>query len=115
MIPRTLARLAMRAAAWRIAGTLPAEPRYLVVVAPHASNRDFVVGALAPEGTRRAVPGWRTGFQRTVGIGAPLRASDDAEADVARVRARYHAGMARDPRRFVAAQLPHSPPQAGTG
>lgn len=182
MIARALARVVLRLAGWRIAGALPAERRYLIVVAPHTSNWDFPLAvaartalglraswlgkhtlfrgplgpvmrwlggdpvdrdapggtvdtaiahfaaresyvlAIAPEGTRTRVATWRTGFQRiaagasvpivpvsldygtrTVGLGPALRTSDDAAADIARVRAFYHAGMARDPRRFVPA------------
>lgn len=159
---------------------MPAEPRFVVVVAPHTSNWDFPVGvaamlalglgvhwlgkdtlfrwplspllrwlggepvdraapggvvgaavarmraepryviALAPEGTRRRVESWRTGFhhvargagvpvvpawldwgRRAVGIGAPVWLGDDLEADVARIRALYRKEMARYPAKFA--------------
>jgi 1-acyl-sn-glycerol-3-phosphate acyltransferase len=32
---------------WRIAGALPACPRFVVIVAPHTSSWDFIVGVLA--------------------------------------------------------------------
>ena len=75
--------------------------------------------ALAPEGTRRKVARWKTGFHRiaraagvpivpvwldyrtrTVGIG-PLRpASDDLEADTAWLKSHFTAAMARHPERY---------------
>ena len=46
-IAQTVARLAFRLAGWRIVGTLPAERRYLIVVAPHTSNWDFPLAVAA--------------------------------------------------------------------
>lgn len=37
-------RLALRLAGWKVAGTLPSVPRYVIIVAPHTSNWDFFVG-----------------------------------------------------------------------
>lgn len=37
----------LRALGWRIEGGIPDLPRFVVIVAPHSSNWDFVVGAAA--------------------------------------------------------------------
>lgn len=42
-----LARRLLGAAGWRIAGALPDSPRFVVIVAPHTSNWDFLAGLLA--------------------------------------------------------------------
>jgi 1-acyl-sn-glycerol-3-phosphate acyltransferase len=44
---RGLARLALRLAGWRVEYEPPTEPRGIVIVYPHTSNWDFVVGLLA--------------------------------------------------------------------
>jgi len=159
---------------------LPNEPRFLIVVAPHTSNWDFLVGvlamfavgvrlswlgkhtlfrfpvasilrwlggepverdtrqgmveiaierfrtrpqwvmAIAPEGTRKRVEQWRTGFhqiaagagvpvvpasidyhRRVVGLGAPYRLTGDQPRDVAAVRALFSREMARHPDQFA--------------
>ena len=41
---RTLGRAYLRLAGWRIEGTFPAGPKYVVIVAPHTSNWDFPLG-----------------------------------------------------------------------
>jgi 1-acyl-sn-glycerol-3-phosphate acyltransferase len=176
---RVLGRFAMRVTGWTFAGELPQIPRFVIVVAPHTSNWDFLVGlaakfalgldvhwfgketlfrgpmgalmrrfggrpvrrdtpegvvaemaatirsepqfllALAPEGTRKAVTQWRTGFyhiaeaadipivpvwfdysRREIGIGAPVRASGSLVADVAAIRSLYRPEMAKHPRGF---------------
>lgn len=75
--------------------------------------------ALAPEGTRRRVERWKTGFHRIargadvplvpvwldygirrVGIGPPLVPGGDPAADLARLAAFFDARMARHPERF---------------
>lgn len=75
--------------------------------------------ALAPEGTRRKVERWKTGFHRiaraadvpmvpvwldyrtrTVGIGTVRRASADLEADIAWLKSHFTADMARHPERY---------------
>lgn len=75
--------------------------------------------ALAPEGTRRRVERWRTGFHRMalaagvpivpvwldygtrcVGIGPPLAPGGEPAADLARLAAFFDARMARHPERF---------------
>ena len=40
-------RLVLRLLGWRVEGTVPDLPKFVVAVAPHTSNWDFVVGAAA--------------------------------------------------------------------
>jgi 1-acyl-sn-glycerol-3-phosphate acyltransferase len=40
-------RAGLRLCRWRVDGALPALPKFVVVVAPHTSNWDFVLGVLA--------------------------------------------------------------------
>lgn len=175
-----IAAIILRLIGWRIAGRLPDEPRYVLIVAPHTSNWDFPVGVVAkftlglkatwlgkhtlfrfpvngllrwlggepidrttrhgtthdairrfrereqwilvisPEGTRKRVAEWKTGFQRiahgagvpivpvsfdwstrTITLMEPTRTTDDAEADIAAIRKLFHAGMARRPSNFA--------------
>jgi 1-acyl-sn-glycerol-3-phosphate acyltransferase len=156
---------------WRLAGEFPDVPRMVIIVVPHTSNWDFIIGlaaklalglraswlgkhtlfrppfgwafsaiggipvvrsasqdlvsqsiaairsqervvlALAPEGTRRPVPEWRTGFwyiahgagvpivpvaldweSRTMRIGPAFETGTDAMSDIAELR-RRHAGL----------------------
>ena len=174
-----LARAILRLAGWRIDGALPSLPRFVLIVAPHTSNWDFIVGilamfaldlraswlgkhtifrfplgpilrwmggepidrsaakgtvgmaieyfharprwvlALSPEGTRRRVDHWKTGFyriaagagvpivpvaldyrRRMVAVLAPLVPGPDEEAEVARVRGLFSPAMARRPELF---------------
>jgi 1-acyl-sn-glycerol-3-phosphate acyltransferase len=176
---QAVGRIALRLCRWRISGTVPREPRFVVIVAPHTSNWDFIVGvfamfaldleihwfgkdtlfrwplgpvlrrlggqpvrrdtpegvvaevsaavretpqfilALAPEGTRRRVDHWRTGFyriaesaevpivpvwldwsRREIGIGQPVHPTGDLVGQVSALRALYHPGMARHPDGF---------------
>ena len=130
---RALGRAYLRFSGWRIEGSFPADPKYVVIVAPHTSNWDFLVGvavvfaielraswlgkhslfkipfkwflqwlggipvdrranhgvvgecvrafeaaptlmlALAPEGTRKGVSRWKTGFYLiAVQAGVPI-------------------------------------------
>jgi len=41
---RAVGRLYLRLGGWRIEGTFPADPKYIVIVAPHTSNWDFPLG-----------------------------------------------------------------------
>jgi len=41
---RTLGSIGLRALGWRIEGNLPDLPKFVLIVAPHTSNRDFFVG-----------------------------------------------------------------------
>ena len=153
---------------WRVTGEIPDLPKFVIIVAPHTSNWDFVVGlaaklalrlrvtflgkdtlfrfplgalmrawggipvdrstsndvvqdivaefarrdrmvlALAPEGTRKPVQRWRTGFYhiahragvpivpvalnfgvQEIQILPPFHTTGDAERDVDALRARY--------------------------
>ena len=40
-----IGRLVLRAMRWRAEGEFPDSPRMVVVVAPHSSNWDFIIGA----------------------------------------------------------------------
>ncbi len=132
-IRRFLGRLALRLMGWRMVGSLPDLPKFVIIAAPHTSNWDFVRGislvfalsldakwigkrelfvgpfgplfrwlggipidrkspqgavegavaafgareqmmlAIAPEGTRKAVQRWKTGFYRiAAGAGVPI-------------------------------------------
>jgi len=183
---RALGRGLLRLAGWRIEGGLPAEPRFVLIVAPHTSNWDFIIGVLAmfgvglraswlgkhtifrfpvagllrwlggepvdrsashgtvevaverfrgrpqwvlaisPEGTRKRVPEWKTGFyrialgagvpilpvwfdysRRVVGLGTPVWVTGSEADDIARIRGLFQARMARHPAQFAeAAELP---------
>jgi len=41
---RAIGRTYLRLSGWRIEGTFPADPKYVVIVAPHTSNWDFTLG-----------------------------------------------------------------------
>jgi 1-acyl-sn-glycerol-3-phosphate acyltransferase len=178
-LSRALGRAGLALLGWRFAGAAPNLRRMVLVVAPHTSNWDFLVGifamlalgldarwlgkdtlfktpwgflllwlggipvdrgapdgvvpgavdliqrsdrlclALSPEGTRRRVERWKTGFhriaraarvpvwpvafdysRRIVDLMAPVDLTDDVEADVAALRARYSKEMARYPGNF---------------
>ena len=167
-IQRALGRGILRAIGWQIEGGLPNLSKVVVIVAPHSSNWDFIIGiasafalrldvhwvgkaelfrgplgalmralgglpvdrhhpegfvaqlvarfaarptlvlAMAPEGTRRPVERWKTGFYRValgagvpivpvyldnarkrLGFGAPFRPSGDAALDLAELRTFY--------------------------
>ena len=162
---------------WRIDGDIPDRPRMVIVVAPHSSNWDFIVGvaakmamrlhvqylgkdtlfrfplgivmrrlggipidrasanavvssvvtqfenrrrmllAIAPEGTRKPVQRWRSGFYhiargagvpilpvaldwgtRTVRIGALFLPTGDMDADIAELRRRFAEARRKDQR-----------------
>jgi 1-acyl-sn-glycerol-3-phosphate acyltransferase len=164
---------------WHVSGSIPPDPRFVAIVAPHTSNWDFVVCiagmfaldlrlrwlgkhtlfrwpfgtllrslggwpirrdtahgavneiadaisaqpefilALAPEGTRRHVDTWRTGFyhialranipivpvaldwsKREISIAPPMQLTGDIVGDIGRLRARYTASMALRPHGF---------------
>ncbi|HSB55067.1 MAG TPA: lysophospholipid acyltransferase family protein, partial [Gemmatimonadales bacterium] len=175
-----LGRTLLRLGGWRVEGRLPDEPRFVLIVAPHTSNWDFILGLLAmftigirlswlgkhsifrfpivgllrwlggepvdrrvhhgiveaaidrfrsrrqwvlgiaPEGTRKRVEQWKTGFyliavgadvpilpvafdysRRVVDLGTLFRPTGDQEADIPAIRARYRKEMARHPENFV--------------
>jgi 1-acyl-sn-glycerol-3-phosphate acyltransferase len=161
---------------WRVEGRMPNIPRCVIIVAPHTSNWDFVIGllallaldlrvtwlgkhqifrppfgrllrwlggvpvdrsapdgvveqaaavlapprsafvAVAPEGTRRKVERWKSGFwriarragvpilpvafdfrTRAVVLGEPYLPTGDYVADLAELQGRFRAEMARNP------------------
>ncbi len=45
MIP-VLSKYILRLCGWKLAGNIPPEKKYLIIVAPHTSNWDFVIGQL---------------------------------------------------------------------
>lgn len=44
---RAVGRVMLRTLGWRVTGTLPNEPKLVLVVAPHTSNWDFIVAVAA--------------------------------------------------------------------
>lgn len=176
---RILGRAVLAALGWRIEGVVPDVPRCVLIVAPHTSNWDFVVGfaamlaldlrltwlgkreifrgplaavwrryggvpvdraapervaeqaaaelaparstflALSPEGTRRKVERWKSGFwriaraagvpilpvafdyrSRSVVLGALFDPTADYAADLAALQRGFTAEMARNPRDY---------------
>jgi 1-acyl-sn-glycerol-3-phosphate acyltransferase len=176
---RIAGRAALALLRWRIEGELPNLPRCVIIIAPHTSNWDFVIGlatllaldlrvtwlgkhqifrgpfrpllrrlggvpvdrsapggvveqaaavlappnsvflAVAPEGTRRKVERWKSGFwriaraagvpilpvafdyrTRAVVLGEPYTPTADYEADLAALQGRFSAEMARNPRDY---------------
>lgn len=102
---RPVARDTAQGVVAEIATAVRAEPQFIL--------------ALAPEGTRKRVRAWRTGYyriaeeadipivpvwldwsRREVGIGAPFRATGGMERDRAALQSLYRPEMARDPSRF---------------
>jgi 1-acyl-sn-glycerol-3-phosphate acyltransferase len=175
-----VARRLLGLAGWQVEGELPDCPKFVVIVAPHTSNWDFVIGILAmfatglraswlgkhtifrfplapvlrwlggepidrsapqgtvgtaidhfqtrpqwvlglsPEGTRRRVSRWKTGFYqiavgagvpivpvtmdyrtRVLGIGAPVLPGSSEAVDMARLRTRFQKEMAKYPAKFA--------------
>lgn len=176
---RVLGRAALSALRWRIEGAVPDLPRCVIIVAPHTSNWDFVIGlatmlalglrvtwlgkhqifrgpfgllwhrlggvpvdrsapegvaeqaarvlapphatflAVAPEGTRRKVERWKSGFwriarasgtpifpvaldyrRRAVVLGQPYSPTADYASDLAALQSRFRADMARNPANY---------------
>jgi len=174
-----LALLVMRLTGWRFEGDFPDLPKFVLIVAPHTSNWDFLIGvmamfalglrgtflgkhtlfrwpfgvamrwlggvpvnrsaandvvrqtvgyfqrreqmvlALSPEGTRKKLPAWRTGFyhvargagvpivpvafdfpRRCITIFAPFITTGDQDADLAVLGAHFEARMARKPENY---------------
>jgi 1-acyl-sn-glycerol-3-phosphate acyltransferase len=165
---------------WKVEGSLPEEPRFVLIVGPHTSNWDFFIGvlaklasdidaswlgkhsifvfpvagllrwfggepvdrtgshgiveaaierfrdrpqwvlAMAPEGTRRRVEQWKTGFYRialgakvpilpvifdysrkVVDLGTLYRPTGDEAVDLRELRSRYRSTMAKYPANYV--------------
>jgi 1-acyl-sn-glycerol-3-phosphate acyltransferase len=179
-VSRMLARRLLGLTGWRVAGEFPDCPKFVVIVAPHTSNWDFVIGILAmfatglwaswlgkhtifrfplapvlrwlggepidrstpqgsvrtaiehfrarpqwvlglsPEGTRRRVERWKTGFYRiavgagvpivpvtmdyrtrVLGIGSPVSPGPNEAVEMAKLRARFRPEMAKYPAEFA--------------
>ena len=179
-VSRMLARRLLGLTGWRVDGEFPDCPKFVVIVAPHTSNWDFVVGivamfatglraswlgkhtifrfplalvlrwlggepinrstphgtvgtaidhfrtrpewvlGLSPEGTRRRVDQWKTGFYRiavgagvpivpvtmdyrtrVLGIGSPVWPGPNEAVEMAKLRARFRKEMAKYPARFA--------------
>jgi hypothetical protein len=58
----------LRIAGWRVRGAYPHVPKLVIIVAPHTSNWDFIVGLLA---------GWATGLLQDYPHGFLMKASLD--------------------------------------
>lgn len=43
---RKISKLILKLFGWKLSGSFPAEKKYIIVVAPHTSNWDYVVGQL---------------------------------------------------------------------
>ena len=176
---RIAGRAGLALLGWRLEGEIPNVPRCVVIIAPHTSNWDFVIGlatllaldlrvtwlgkhqifrgpfgllwrrlggvavdrlapdgvveqaaavlaptrsvflAMAPEGTRRKVERWKSGFwriaraagvpifpvafdyrRRAVVFGALYTPTSDYETDLAALQERFSAEMARNPRDY---------------
>jgi 1-acyl-sn-glycerol-3-phosphate acyltransferase len=179
-VVRAVGRAAFSLAGWRIEGSVPNVPKCVLIVAPHTSNWDFVVGiaalfalgfratylgkhslfrgplgwfmrwtggipvdrnatggvvenalervrkseriflTLAPEGTRKKVERWKSGYYRiAAGAGIPIlpiafdysrkvvallplfQPSGDHEGDETALRALYSPAMARCPESYA--------------
>jgi len=94
---RAIGRLVLAAARFRIAGQLPAAPKFVVCVAPHTSNWDFVVGYAAKLaiGVRASWLGKRSLFRGP--LGPLLRAMGGIAVD----RSAAHGVVAQVVRRFA--------------
>jgi 1-acyl-sn-glycerol-3-phosphate acyltransferase len=179
-LSRAIGRAMMTASGWRFEGSMPNQPKFVLIVAPHTSNWDFFVGlaalfalgfrvtflakhtvffwplgvfmrwlggiavdrsvrkdrvadsveafnaseklilVVAPEGTRKRVTEWKTGFyhvadgagvpivpvafdyaQRIVRIGDPFRTTGDRVADFVELKKFYRGVVARHPENFA--------------
>jgi 1-acyl-sn-glycerol-3-phosphate acyltransferase len=85
--------------------------------------------ALSPEGTRKPVPRWKTGFHRialgagvpivpvwvdyrsrVIGLGAPIQPTPDEAADVVKIRTLFRKEMALHPERYIEREGEPEPP-----
>jgi 1-acyl-sn-glycerol-3-phosphate acyltransferase len=88
-------------------------------VTAHFASRTAMMLALSPEGTRKKLAAWRTGFyhvavgagvaivpvafdfpHRTIRFFAPFRPTGDQDGDIARLRTFYRADMAYHPSQY---------------
>src|SRR5215213_7730176 len=167
-VVRGIGRTMMRLGGWRFEGTLANEPKFVMIIAPHTSNWDFIVGLwayfalgfkgsflgkhtifrwplgvfmrwlggipvdrsvsrdrvsesidvfnanekmvliIAPEGTRKFVPDWKTGFyhvadgarvpivpvafdfeNKVIRILPPFRTTGNRDVDISALKAMY--------------------------
>ena len=70
-LSRASGRLLLSLLGWRIAGALPDQPRLVMIVAPHTSNWDFIVG-LAVRWALDLEVGWLGKHTLFIGPWAPL-------------------------------------------
>ncbi|HMA21835.1 MAG TPA: lysophospholipid acyltransferase family protein [Gemmatimonadaceae bacterium] len=177
---RALGRTIMTLTGWKFEGTIPDEPKFVIIVAPHTSNWDFFVGlwayfaigfrisflgkhsvfvgpagwfmrwlggipvvrtvhsdrvkenvaafnaaekmifVLAPEGTRKFVPEWKTGFyyvadgarvpivpvvfdfgRHVIRIEAPFHTTGDRDADFVKLQNLYRGVKGKHPENFA--------------
>ena len=178
-ISRAIGRASMSLTGWRFEGAVPDEPKFVIIVVPHTSNWDFILGiealfslgfrvsfrgkhtlfrwplglfmrwlggipvertvrkdrvaesidafnaadrlilAVAPEGTRKRVAEWKTGFyhvahgahvpivpvafdygRKVVSLFAPFWTTGDTEADMRKIRESYRGVVAKNPANF---------------
>jgi 1-acyl-sn-glycerol-3-phosphate acyltransferase len=179
-VSRILAGRLLALLGWRIEGELPDCPKFVIIVAPHTSNWDFLIGILAmfakglraswlgkhtvfrfpvapvlrwlggepidrtsphgtvgtavdlfrnrpqwvlglsPEGTRRRVDRWKTGFYRiavgagvpivpvtldystrVLGVGSPIVPGPNEAVEMATLRTRFRKEMAKYPAKYA--------------
>ena len=179
-ISRTIGRIGLSVSGWRFEGTVPNEPKFVIIVVPHTSNWDFIVGvealfslgfrisflgkhtlfkwplgvfmrwlggvaversvsrdrvadtiaafdsadqlilAVAPEGTRKPVKDWKTGFyhvahgahvpivpvafdygRKIVRLYPPFWTTGDADGDIRLIKSQYAGVVARNPDNFL--------------
>ena len=69
-ISRAIGRAMMTSGGWKFEGTVPDEPKFVIIVVPHTSNWDFIVGvgALFSLGFRVSFLGKHTLFKWPIGI-----------------------------------------------
>jgi 1-acyl-sn-glycerol-3-phosphate acyltransferase len=67
---RLIGRTMMKAGGWKFEGTVPNEPKFVIIVVPHTSNWDFITGvaALFSLGFRISFLGKHTLFKWPLGI-----------------------------------------------
>lgn len=69
-ISRRIGRAILQSGGWKFEGEVPDEPKFVIIVAPHTSNWDFIVGvgALFAIGFRISFLGKHTLFKWPLGI-----------------------------------------------
>ncbi len=178
-ISRGVGKVGLSLAGWRFEGAVPNEPKFVLIVVPHTSNWDFILGvealfslgfrisflgkhtlfkwplglfmrwlggiavertvrrdrvaetieafesadrlilAVAPEGTRKRVAEWKTGFyhvahgahvpivpvafdygRKVVRLYTPFWTTGDVEGDIARIKGLYRGVVPKNPDNF---------------